>query len=289
VPNPSFEEYSTCPDYWYQISYCQFWSSYRETPDYYNTCSSFADMTPPNCYYGFQYPHSGNAYVGIYTFYTSIPDNRELIGTQLLLTLVTGQKYFISFYINLSGQNQTTIASNKIGVKFSTVPYSYSNPAQINNTAHFYTNSIITDTVKWTRIKGSFIADSAYNYIIIGNFFTDSLTDTVNLSTINHWAYYYLDDVCVSPDSLYCENWVGVNEQSENNKEEITIYPNPVYDNLQLQTSLQINNIEITDISGRLLYTTTSKTINCSSFAKGVYFIRVTSEKGIAVRKFIKE
>ena len=69
----------------------------------------------------------------------------------------------------------------------------------------------------------------------------------------------------------------------------INIFPNPVIDNLQIQTALQIKGIEITDITGRLLFTTTAKTINCSSFAKGVYFITLTTEKGKAVKKFVKE
>jgi hypothetical protein len=179
VSNPSFELYSTCPNNVDQLSLCLSWSSFRETPDYLNTCSNTTLLiTPPNSYFGFQYPHSGNAYAGFYIFAHYIPNNRELIGSQLLDTLIIGQKYFISFYLNLGGSliAKTTIASNKMGVKFSTVPYSYSNPAPINNFAHYYCNNIITDTVKWTRINGSFIADSAYNYIIIGNFFADSLT-----------------------------------------------------------------------------------------------------------------
>jgi Secretion system C-terminal sorting domain/SprB repeat len=69
----------------------------------------------------------------------------------------------------------------------------------------------------------------------------------------------------------------------------VTVYPNPVTDNLQIQTALQIKSIEITDITGRLLCIITAKTINCSSFAKGVYFIKATTEKGVVVKKFIKE
>ncbi len=71
--------------------------------------------------------------------------------------------------------------------------------------------------------------------------------------------------------------------------EGIEVYPNPVTDNMQIQTTLQIKEIEITDITGRLLYTTTAKTINCSSFSKGVYFIKVTTSEGAVVKKFIKE
>jgi hypothetical protein len=79
-------------------------------------------------------------------------------------------------------------------------------------------------------------------------------------------------------------------KEINNNANNITVYPNPVTDNLQIQTDVPIKEIEITDITGRLLYTTTAtKTINCSSFAKGVYFIKATTEKGIVVKKFVKE
>ncbi|MGD0712070.1 MAG: T9SS type A sorting domain-containing protein, partial [Bacteroidales bacterium] len=69
----------------------------------------------------------------------------------------------------------------------------------------------------------------------------------------------------------------------------IEVYPNPVTDNLQIQTTLPIKEIAIIDITGRMLYTTTSKTINCSNFVRGVYFIKATTEKGVAMKKFIKE
>ena len=69
---------------------------------------------------------------------------------------------------------------------------------------------------------------------------------------------------------------VGIKEMN-NNAGNIAVYPNPVTDNLQIQTTLPIKEIEITDITGRLLYTTTAKTINCSSFAKGVYFIKANN------------
>ena len=70
---------------------------------------------------------------------------------------------------------------------------------------------------------------------------------------------------------------------------QIKLYPNPVIDNFQIQTSLPIKNIEITDITGKMDYTTINKTINCSGFAKGVYFVKVFTEKGIKVEKVVKE
>ena len=79
--------------------------------------------------------------------------------------------------------------------------------------------------------------------------------------------------------SNYVQSTTGIEENAGVNNL-VSLYPNPVTDNLQIQTTLPIKEIEITDITGRLLYTTTAKTINCSSFAKGVYFITLTTEKG---------
>ncbi|NMD01197.1 MAG: T9SS type A sorting domain-containing protein [Bacteroidales bacterium] len=281
VPNPSFEQYVLCPDNDYQISYCVSWDSYRESPDYFNTCSTSFNYAPPECYYGFQYPHSGNAYAGFSPFSSQIQNYRELMGANLLSTLLTGQKYFISFYINLGGNvfRGATIASNKTGVRFSTVPYSYSNPAPINNSAQFYCNTIISDTIKWTRISGSFIADSAYNYIIIGNFFTDSLTDTLNLSTINKYSYYYIDDICVSTDSLYCENWLGIDKNNDKN-EEISIYPNPATELITLQSE-QVMNGKISifnnlglEVKEENIKQEHEKTIDIRTLPAGLYLLR---------------
>jgi len=81
-------------------------------------------------------------------------------------------------------------------------------------------------------------------------------------------------------------NSSGINEINNNY---LNIYPNPVKNSLTIQTNLSIKNIEITDITGKLLCATKNKTIDCSMFAKGVYFIKVSSDKDILVKKFIKE
>lgn len=77
----------------------------------------------------------------------------------------------------------------------------------------------------------------------------------------------------------------GFSDNSINNY--ITIYPNPVTDNLQIQTVLQIKKIEITDITGRLLYTTTTKTIDCRGFEKGIYLIRIETTEGATAKRFV--
>ncbi|HNW91096.1 MAG TPA: T9SS type A sorting domain-containing protein [Bacteroidales bacterium] len=75
----------------------------------------------------------------------------------------------------------------------------------------------------------------------------------------------------------------GINETKD---PMFNIFPNPANDNIVIQTDLVPEKIEITDLAGRLIYTTTSKNIDCSGLAKGLYFIRIISEKGEYKTKF---
>jgi trimeric autotransporter adhesin len=91
-----------------------------------------------------------------------------------------------------------------------------------------------------------------------------------------------------SLSNIATNNSIGITENI-NLSDLILIYPNPVTDKLQINSDLQIKNTEITEITGKQLYNTTSKIIDCSNFADGVYFIRLNTEKGIIVKRFVKE
>ncbi len=66
VPNPSFEQYVTCPNGQAQIHYSTGWLNFSYSPDYFNSCSS--NFSIPYNMGGYQYPATGNAYSGIYTY-----------------------------------------------------------------------------------------------------------------------------------------------------------------------------------------------------------------------------
>ena len=94
-------------------------------------------------------------------------------------------------------------AINKIGMKLTT--YAINGPISadslIKNDSKIYSTNIINDKINWIEIKGSFVADSAYEYILLGNFFLDQNTSTFNC--ITH-SYYFFDSICLSIDSLDC-------------------------------------------------------------------------------------
>jgi hypothetical protein len=132
VPNPSFENYVSCPTTFNQIYLCQDWRSFGVAPDYYNFCGAGAVSVPQNNY-GFQYAVTGNAYCGFLNCHVPGPLN-DFIGAQLLQPLVIGQTYFVS--LNVSRVNMNYCPTNKMGVLFSTVPFDSVHPPPRNDFAH---------------------------------------------------------------------------------------------------------------------------------------------------------
>jgi hypothetical protein len=292
VPNPSFEDTVACSTNSGQFYNAAGWSSYRNTPDYYNTCADSSTLASiPYNSWGYQYPRNGNAYAAIQCYFTF--QYREFFGRQLISPLIIGEKYFVSFYVNCAfgGNSLAHGGSNKTGIQFSTVPYSAASPAPINNFAHVSTDSIILDTINWIQIKGAFTADSSYDYIIVGNFFNDANTDTAQYEG-GVRAVYYIDDICVSTDSTECY-FGGFNSlQATEVNQNILLFPNPASGQITLINLPQNCNIEVYNISGQIINTlhsfSTSFYFDISDYSQGVYSILIKSPKAISIKHFIK-
>ena len=181
VPNSSFEDTISCPNGGGQIYLAIGWTSFNGNPDYFNSCTACSN--PLGCFgipenvWGSQQAFDGNAYAAIITYYEQF-QYREIVGAKLLQPITPGKKYFVSYYVSRTGgytflPYHSDGGSNNLGFRFFMNSYSASDPNPIDNFAHINETSIIIDTINWIRISGTFIADSAYQYIAIGNFFDD--------------------------------------------------------------------------------------------------------------------
>ena len=302
VPNPSFEDTVSCPTNGF-LTDAQGWERYSSSPDYYNSCvdETFYGYSVPNNYTGIQAAASGQAYVGAICFVEGETDyslNREILGHSLASPLSTGQKYFVSFK-TVAIPNTLNVGSSmyvdKLGVLFSTVPYTNTNSSTIppiQNFAHVYTDSIISDTVNWTTVFGSFTADSSYSYISVGNFFENSNTDTIHhTSSAFPSAYYLFDDICVSTDSLFTLNYIYTGIDEKNEESSLMVYPNPAsnYINLEFDDYKEYI-ITIYNSTGQLML---SKTIihqgimNTESLSQGIYYIQSRQGNVVLNKKLI--
>lgn len=76
----------------------------------------------------------------------------------------------------------------------------------------------------------------------------------------------------------------------EENMNELSIYPNPANNLLNIQSSTQIQSVEVLNIQGQLVIKEGNvNQINVSSLTNGVYMIRIATDNGVKVQKFVKE
>ena len=83
----------------------------------------------------------------------------------------------------------------------------------------------------------------------------------------------------------------GVLSVDENQSNNVIIYPNPANDIVSIKLQTQVmEHLKISDVKGSILYAETlqsnQKQLNTSSFAKGMYFITITTKQGA---KFVKK
>jgi hypothetical protein len=267
------------------------WSAYRNSPDYFSTCHPIYPNVP-NTSFGYQQANSGNAFIGLTTYYkrnsAAGGNYREYAGVNLINPLQIGLKYYISFYAVLAERN-TGFASNNLGLRFFTSAFSLTSPAPIDNISQLHFDSIMIDSINWNRVSGSFIADSNYQYLCIGNFYDYLNTDTIITTASMVVAYYFVDDICVSTDSIYNETWTSLQMLTQN---EIEIWPNPASDFLQFQTINSIEEVLVFDSSSRFIKSVqinaSEGRIDLKGLVQGIYFASFRNEKTISVHKFLK-
>jgi predicted ATP-grasp superfamily ATP-dependent carboligase len=71
----------------------------------------------------------------------------------------------------------------------------------------------------------------------------------------------------------------------------LTIYPNPVKNDLFIKSDLPIKKVEIYSLTGSLIITDNNfiEKISVSTLSKGIYLLKVYTDKGVAISKILKE
>lgn len=144
-----------------------------------------------------------------------------------------------------------------------------------------------TVSITWIVFNSSFTlhdyVTNTYSYDSTG-YFKVLLTVTCSKGkNLTNYKFY---------DFLYIYNFGdGINEIN-NSYNYISLFPNPAKDNITVFTR-QKSNMDILNIQGQLIKTIPANnfktTIDISEFVQGMYFLRIITEKGIAVKKFVKE
>ena len=303
VPNGSFELTDTCP---YTVSFQEgdqplHWRTWLNSPDYFNACADTSDslatlVSVPQNGWAFQYAQDGDAYAGFYAYYT--PEYREFLGAPLTEPLTEGETYYASFWVNMADSGNyfgwNFGAVNNMGLLFTMNSNAWVDfngpPFPFRNYAHVYRAEVLTDTAAWTLVNGSFVADSAYQYVVLGNFFDNAHTEVLPVPPGNgEYSYCLIDNVCVSPNPNGCDV-TAIDEVAR------PVFPTAF-------VNMSIGNLivvwpghpgfhgDVMDMSGRIVSSMDTNTdefrMPLGDWSAGVYIVRLTEGKVGAFVKFV--
>ena len=304
VPNPGFEQSDTCladefgvlgPHYWYRTN---------GTPDHLQSCLPYGDFQGlPLNFHTYQEPFEGASCTGLYTYHQNgSTEYREWIMAPLLEPLVVGQIYYCSFWANAAfGGNaeypQIWLANDQVGMRFTTTsvpPWNVGDPYPVPpNHAHILYPQILSDTVGWTLVNGSFVADSAYQYLMIGQFFSNTLSDTLHFAppgSVFWWyprGYTLVDAVCVSASPEGCDLGQVVSEAVAMAP---TVYPNPALDAVVFGNASGAV-VRVVDLLGQEVWLGQVESdryvLGVGHWSRGAYVLQVQRQAGMEVVKFV--
>lgn len=72
---------------------------------------------------------------------------------------------------------------------------------------------------------------------------------------------------------------------------EVSLYPNPTKDSFKVQFSsnLELNEVSLFNLLGKKVVTSKSSFVDISSLSKGIYLVKITTNKGLISKKIIKK
>ena len=77
----------------------------------------------------------------------------------------------------------------------------------------------------------------------------------------------------------------------ENEMERVSVYPNPMYDVIFVGTNngLSVQRVEVFNVTGQKVMSSTESVINVSELEAGMYFVRVTADDRMVIRTIVKQ
>jgi len=123
----------------------------------------------------------------------------------------------------------------------------------------------------------------------------EQTTATVDLSSLAGqpnvqlmFNYYGTYGAELLIDNIHIEGGVGINDNDNDNN--VSIYPNPANNVINVNASSNINTVEVFNMMGQKVAAfdanNTTANINVSALANGIYTMRITTENGVSNQKF---
>ncbi|MCD6019925.1 MAG: OmpA-like periplasmic protein [Bacteroidetes bacterium] len=176
-----------------------------------NSDKIYSEVDVPQNNMGYQNPHSGTCYVGLFVF--SHGNYREYLQTALNEPLNKNKTYLFTMYISLA--DYSSISIDKIGVCFIPGKADYQSSDVITDLSPVYMSierEVGNDIKNWHRLSVTYKAMGGEQYLLIGSFVINQIRRTklkapkevksrIN-QKIERDAYYFIDDVSLVETDL---------------------------------------------------------------------------------------
>lgn len=150
-------------------------------------------------------------------------------------------------------------------------------------TSRIYKNGVLISSLdrNWNVVNNNDIFSIGLNPDVAGsNFFRGSVDD---LKIYN----YALSQTEIT--NLYNNNSLSSQNFNQNNLE-VSLYPNPANDVLNIDMINEVKSIEIYTIQGQKVLSSNQKQISVSDLSSGIYVLKIQdSENAVATKKFVKQ
>jgi hypothetical protein len=186
-------------------------------------------------------------------------------------------------FAGIAGEITTTSISEKeVVIDWAAVPNAVN-----------YTLAVYTDETQ-TQLFGTYnISASAAQSASLRSVTENRLSYTVTGLSSNTPYYYKLvatgtnnNTIVELSGDFVTQSSSGIHEIS---MQDISVYPNPVRNELFIKSEKLIDKVEILDIAGRIMVATKSTTVNIAHLPKGVYFAKIFISNQNITKKIIKE
>ncbi|MEI7597410.1 MAG: choice-of-anchor J domain-containing protein [Bacteroidota bacterium] len=138
--------------------------------------------------------------------------------------------------------------------------------------------SPVSQIVNLSNIANSTYAKSSSNFTVPA---TGSYYLGFNIYSVANSFLLFLDDISITETT----------EVNELKQTDISIFPNPANDEVNISANENINNISIINALGQIVYSAevgkTTIKVNTSSFEKGIYFVKIQTENSSINQKVI--
>jgi hypothetical protein len=83
---------------------------------------------------------------------------------------------------------------------------------------------------------------------------------------------------------------LAVADFNSQNNLEVSLYPNPVRDILNIETDTEIKSVDIYNLQGQKIKTALSKQVNVSDLSAGIYMVRIEdTNNAVETKRIVKE